>query len=250
MFQFTVTSCTCPGKPFCDDGVVFGGILLSFLIPKVMFLISHCAGDCPTPVDTSEWATCLELDADHPVPAFLFPLSWMHLQGTDHSRQTQFFISYWPNTQHQFLLPFSKVPYFFDFMWTGLLLSWQTPSHPCNPLKTPTFFGSLFRKGVQKLLAPLPPFPTDHPVWFIVCVDVIALGGKGLASIDAKKKSFLLTAHALKMKRPVLSSHVFTTAGAFLHPSRAILYFLQLNNKGYRTRLSRIYDTVVTQIHM
>lgn len=196
MFQFTVTSCTCPGKPFCDDGVVFGGILLSFLIPKVMFLISHCAGDCPTPVDTSEWATCLELDADHPVPAFLFPLSWMHLQGTDHSRQTQFFISYWPNTQHQFLLPFSKVPYFFDFMWTGLLLSWQTPSHPCNPLKTPTFFGSLFRKGVQKLLAPLPPFPTDHPVWFIVCVDVIALGGKGLASIDAKKKvSFLQHMH-------------------------------------------------------
>lgn len=54
MFQFTVTSCTCPGKPLCDDGVVFGGILLSFLIPKVMLLISHCAGDFPTPVDTSE----------------------------------------------------------------------------------------------------------------------------------------------------------------------------------------------------
>uniref|UniRef100_A0A4W2FRR7 Uncharacterized protein n=1 Tax=Bos indicus x Bos taurus TaxID=30522 RepID=A0A4W2FRR7_BOBOX len=62
-----------------------------------------------------------------------------------------------------------------------------------------TFFGSLFCK-VQKLLAPLPPFPTDHPVWFIVCVDVIALGGKGLASIDAKKKSFLLTAHTVSFR--------------------------------------------------
>ena len=44
--------------------------------------------------------------------------------------------------------------------------------------------------------------PTDHLVWFIVSVDVIALGEKGLASNDAKKKkkSFLLTAHALTMK--------------------------------------------------
>lgn len=34
-------------------------------------------------------------------------------------------------------------------------------------------------------------------------------------------------AHALITKWFVLSSHVFTTAGAFLHPPRAILYFLQ-----------------------
>uniref|UniRef100_A0A8P0PJ62 Uncharacterized protein n=3 Tax=Canis lupus TaxID=9612 RepID=A0A8P0PJ62_CANLF len=31
----------------------------------------------------------------------------------------------------------------------------------------------------------LAPFPTHHSVWFNVCVDVIALGWKGLASNDA-----------------------------------------------------------------
>lgn len=41
------------------------------------------------------------------------------------------------------------------------------------------------------------------------------------------QKSFLLIAHALINKWSILFSHVFTTAGAFLHPLRAILYYLQ-----------------------
>lgn len=55
----------------------------------------------------------------------------------------------------------------------------------------------------------------------LLCVDVIALGGKDSASPNDAKKSFLLTAHALTMKWPwYYPLHVFTTAGAFLHPSR------------------------------
>lgn len=66
------------------------------------------------------------------------------------------------------------------------------------------------------------PFPSHPPsIWFNVCVNVIALRWKGLASHNAKKKK-------KKKKFPPSStrtssdmigvSPLFTTAGAFLHP--------------------------------
>lgn len=76
-------------------------------------------------------------------------------------------------------------------------------------------------------LPSLAPLCAHHPAWFSVCE--CDSPGTERTSLQRckKKKSFLLIAHALTMRRFVLSSPVFTTAGAFLHPSRAILYFLQ-----------------------
>lgn len=173
MFQFTVTSCTCPGKPLCDDGVVFGGILLSFLTysqgnvsyqplcwgfsnPSGYLWISNVSG-------VRRWLSfpCLSVSSELNASKGDWPFK----------ANSVLHHSYWPNTQHQFLLPFSKVPYFFDFMWTGLLLSWQTPSHPCNPLKLLPFLeASLFRNGVQKLLAPPPPSISHWPPCLVYCV--------------------------------------------------------------------------------
>lgn len=78
-------------------------------------------------------------------------------------------------------------------MWAGLLLSWQTPKSSPQSQNTLLPFWKLLclSDGVQKLLAPFPSSfsPAHHPVWFNMCVDVIALGWKGLASnSDAKKK--------------------------------------------------------------
>uniref|UniRef100_A0A673TUK6 Uncharacterized protein n=1 Tax=Suricata suricatta TaxID=37032 RepID=A0A673TUK6_SURSU len=75
---------------------------------------------------------------------------------------------------------------------------------PQAPTQTPAFLK-------ETLLAPFPSssFPPTA-VWVNVCVDVITLGWKGLASHDAKKQnkkkphqlktSFLLLAHALATK--------------------------------------------------
>lgn len=155
----------------------------------------------------------------------------MHLKGTEHSRQTQFI-----TVTDQML---SASPCCHSLKCHVSLTSCEQVSCcPDKPQVIPATHSNSYlswtllcfvKEFKNCWLHFLPPFPTDHLVWFIVSVDVIALGEKGLASNDAKKKkkSFLLTAHALTMKWPVLSSHVFTTAGAFLHPSRAILYFPQ-----------------------
>lgn len=180
----------------------------------------------------------------------------MHLKGTEHSRQTQFI-----TVTDQML---SASPCCHSLKCHVSLTSCEQVSCcPDKPQVIPATHSNSYlswtllcfvKEFKNCWLHFLPPFPTDHLVWFIVSVDVIALGEKGLASNDAKKKkkvSFLQHMHLQwnDLYYPhmclLLLGPSFILRGLFC-TSRS----KQLNNKGYRTCLSRIYDTVVTQIHM
>lgn len=100
------------------------------------------------------------------------------------------------------------------FLWADVLFS-QTPMSYLQSQHSP----SLWENIPCKLLV-LAPFPS-HPasIWFNVCVIVIALRWKGLASHNAKKKKkkkvpSLQHEHFLQW-RGLCPPHLFTTAGAF-----------------------------------
>lgn len=114
----------------------------------------------------------------------------MHLKGTEHSRQTQFI-----TVTDQML---SASPCCHSLKCHVSLTSCEQVSCcPDKPQVIPATHSNSYlswtllcfvKEFKNCWLHFLPPFPTDHLVWFIVSVDVIALGEKGLASNDAKKK--------------------------------------------------------------
>lgn len=116
---------------------------------------------------------------------------------TEHTSKTQFFITVTDQISsisscchflkcHAILISCEQISCCLD---KSQCHPYSAPPHP----QTPTFLkagpASFFvSNGVQKLLAPFRPCPSHHPAWINVCVDVIALGWKELASNDAKKK--------------------------------------------------------------
>lgn len=113
----------------------------------------------------------------------------MHLKGPDRSRQTQFFVT----GKHWFPPPLCKVPSFFDFYFTCecerslvVLANPKVTYPPTAPTQAPAFLeASLSLLEFRNCWL---PFPLTTLFDFMCAVDVIALGWKGLATNDAKKK--------------------------------------------------------------
>lgn len=183
----------------------------------------------------------------------LFLLNQMHLKGPDRSRQTQFFVT----GKHWFPPPLCKVPSFFDFYFTCecerslvVLANPKVTYPPTAPTQAPAFLeASLSLLEFRNCWL---PFPLTTLFDFMCAVDVIALGWKGLATNDAKKKkSFLLIAHALTMNALyyphtclLLLGPSFILRGLFCTSCSG-----QLTHKGYGTCPSRVHDVVARRAY-
>lgn len=118
----------------------------------------------------------------------------MHLKGSDHQRQTQFITvtDQIPSTRSCCHFLKRHISLTFTSCEQVSCCPDKPQSHPRSPKTHSCLSGSFFVSLMEFRncwLHFLPPFPAHHPVWFNMCVDVIALGWKGLASNnDAKKK--------------------------------------------------------------